>query len=501
LTNTERLKARIEDLQKKLGDHMSPANFTGNKSSSQIPSTFRNMSSIFSIEDIRQIILTFPYISGEKRHGKAQVSLVKDQLVPSASGDGFFHSTALLQRFHVMLERLGHGISKSDLARQLDVDTDAIDKLIIQSGKVLLSFDEQVVLSLADRSFLADHLLEIVEDRFVPLPEFCKSYDISTGTIGMLIQYINESRSPKTVEVSQYNTINGQYGKQYLNRPGLREEVEGKTLNRLEDAHAFEVVRIWSEDDRSGLDTVSFKSLIDKILDSTKGRVKGNVALNEGETEIKFQPEALLMTARKSLVEGLRTGERPVILLSELIELLPALYPDEGRVEDFLREELDTTVAFLDGAALSTTWMDSYVSKWSKALDDKGYIKALDLSEEPLNGLAALDREQKNSILLRHSAAIFRQDRGDSQVVVGIYIASIQWVNSLKREACDRAKKLGQELWLDGVGTSVQDTYLRNPTIVEKALATHDLPPDLQSALLNRDKIFEKRTIYEGFEM
>ncbi|KAK3078680.1 hypothetical protein LTS18_006902, partial [Coniosporium uncinatum] len=227
----------------------------------------------------------------------------------------------------------------------------------------------------------------------------------------------------------------------------------------------------------------------------------GNVALDEGETEIKFQPEALLLTARESLVEGLRTGERPIVLLSELMELLPSLYSDEDRIEDFLREELDTTVAFVDGAALSTTWMNSYVSKWSKALDDKGYIKALDLSEEPLNGLAALDREQKNSILLRHSAAIFRQDRGDSQVVVGIYIASIEWVSRLKREACDRAKRLAQELWLDGVGTSVQDTYLRNPTIVEKALATHGLPPDLQSALLNEDKIFEKRTIYEGFDM
>ncbi|KAK3079053.1 hypothetical protein LTS18_005865, partial [Coniosporium uncinatum] len=227
----------------------------------------------------------------------------------------------------------------------------------------------------------------------------------------------------------------------------------------------------------------------------------GNVALDEGETNIKFQPEALLLTARESLVAGLRTGERPVVLLSELMELLPSLYSDERRVEDFLREELDTTVAFIDGAALSTTWMDFYVSKWSKVLDDKGYIKALDLSEESLNGLAALDREQKNSILLRHSAAVFRQDRGDSQMVVGIYIVSIEWVSRLKREACDRAKRLGQELWLDGVGTSVQDTYLRNPTIVEKALATHDLPPDLQSALLNEDKIFEKRTIYEGFEM
>ncbi|KAK3080365.1 hypothetical protein LTS18_002118, partial [Coniosporium uncinatum] len=145
------------------------------------------MSSIFSVEDIRQIILTFPYTSGEKRHGKASISLDKDQLVPSASGDGFFHSTALLQRFHSMLERSGHGISKSDLARYLDVTTDAINNLIIHSDGALLSFDEQVVLSLADRGFLADHLLETVEEHFVPLQEFCKSYDISTGTIGMLI--------------------------------------------------------------------------------------------------------------------------------------------------------------------------------------------------------------------------------------------------------------------------------------------------------------------------
>jgi len=459
------------------------------------------MSSIFSIEDIRQIILTFPYTPEETRHGKASVSLDRDQLVSSASGNGFFHSKALLQRFHTMLERSGHGISKFGLGKKLDVTTDAINSLVSHSNGVLLNFDEQIVLSHADRGFLADHLLDDVEDRFVPLLEFCKSYDISTGTIEILTQYINGNRGPETVETSQYDPTSGQYGKQYLNKPRLREELESKTLCQLEEAHASEVVRIWLEDDRSGLDTVSFKLLVEKVLDPAKDRVKGSIALDDGKDEIVFQPEALLLTAKKSLIEGLRTGERPIVLLSEFVELLPSLYPDEGRAEDCLKEELDTSVAFNAGAALSTAWVHSYISKWSEALEFKGYLKASELSQPILNGFEALEDGYKCSTLLRHSATLFMRGRKDGQVALGAYIASIDWLNQLKQEVSDRARRFGQELWLDGVGTSVQDTHLRNPTIVEKALATHELPSDMQSALLNDDKTWEKRAIYEAFEL
>lgn len=340
---------------------------------------------IFSIKDIRDIVLSFP--ESQTLGG----STSDDLLIPSAATSGFLLRQHVIQQFNQsidtgessslstllempMLTRVANKrFSPQDVAKRLDLDLKAVITILGERDAPLsYSLDKQFIIPRPELERITEIVSELASKSFVSLGKFCKDYDINSDSLLDAVRNLNIGRAQHSqVGTGRWyegdDTPSGSYlySTDFLDH--VRDEISSSLRETSKEAEYVDYLdasisltlnrpKTWNAEDMHGLGAKSFKCFVKNIA-STSDDTQGQVVVSSGFSTATFTPTSFLAKEIDHMVDSLPGSG--YLDLKGLILRYPTMYTSVGSAASMFTERYTKDAVVLGSTVLySPYWLE-----------------------------------------------------------------------------------------------------------------------------------------------
>ncbi|KAF2103923.1 hypothetical protein NA57DRAFT_70135 [Rhizodiscina lignyota] len=317
---------------------------------------------IFSIRDIKDIVLSFPV------HSNWNTEPHDADLVPAADGDGLVLKTIVLNALDDLTQTTSRRMSMRDLSDTLDVDINILDEILDLSEKSpCYSIDGKSLIFMPEVHELLAELTSKAREVFVEVQEFCRIADISQHNLLHQIRLRNVESEYRLGTVKWSNGA-GPKADLYIFTDSLMSTAKGQIAASVKEALQEAKRVVWSRKMMYGLGATSFTNLVQKVAHDQieNGRDEAWAMATDDNDNVIFTPEASIAKARDDRIEAVRTkikdldeNKREFFSIAELAAEAPDLFQDSRSTIYAMQDELrgSNSVILLGEFAVSKSFV------------------------------------------------------------------------------------------------------------------------------------------------
>ncbi|KAF1983805.1 hypothetical protein K402DRAFT_406532 [Aulographum hederae CBS 113979] len=426
--------------------------------------------SIFSLEDIRDIVLSFPTNPSRNSLDGEQTPI----LIPSASNDGFFQPDFISEQLQQLLNDNSGRLAVSSLARSLDIRIEDAHRIIRKRKKSVLLSQK------FDQVLCRDELLNVDTDlaheasyRFVPLDRFCESHDINSLNFKA---YLEVDGEPRNTTGTHYQLTHDRF----LYIPQVKDQFEKELDASLQDSQLQASPLTWdlNSGDFRGLDELAFHKTVQDILEK-KPREEAHGKILRTNHGLTWHPQSYLEKRLNETLDEVKAGIIPLCGFDWINDHSLDDLKNPLDMRAFLESRMGHSCYFVDELMVSKAWEARFVSTCSEELQQAHY---LDISE--VLGTELRDwrlppkwlEDLKNNIFLHLQEA-------PRAVMINHHIILKDWLVERQYEAKQYATDQATSDWTSNAVPSNDAMKYHLLELEDKVVSELNLPEDFVEAI------------------
>ncbi|KAF2436689.1 hypothetical protein EJ08DRAFT_157081 [Tothia fuscella] len=442
---------------------------------------------IFDIEDIRQLVLTFPH-----ENLSSSQTPKEDDLVPLESGDGFIKYKALVAAYRKFLDGKSGRVRVSDIAKHLDVTEWTVTLVTEKDEDYMNTRRRDTVITIIEQQSLAKDLYKMASQSFIIAEKFVYSFGMSWQDLDKLVRLGKESSTGRSLQlldapedIDKELTEEFPYIYTLELMSNLRDDILRKVKASVEAARTV----TWTESDMLGLYPNAFRHIAESTV-RTCGEgssIQGSFDIDNRGDDIRFTPQSYLLRKANQRVKEVALGTLPFCDLKTLSQKLRALLPTVAAAKEYFetqsqdRHGTPYKFHYISDYAIGDVSLNNTAKKCLETLGADRY-----LSTKPyLSAFPDAIQNDVQALLVNQTSLLFRSLGGNTYDIEehGPYIITCALISDLEFVAKRLTTEYVNHQWNELVDVLTVQEALADPKFLQVFYEESDVDLDLLSRL------------------